>query len=337
MSLATHRPHIRLVATGVALLLAIGATGCGGVTSEARLPSGSIAVVTGSARSSDRGNLVLMGLPEKTSTVLGSGVSGNDALAYLPTRRAIVAVDYAGATPRIVSYDVGGRRITKLVSGRRPAVGKTSIAFCDGSGALDLIDFATSETSVVANIGTNGCTPMAWSADGQLAFVLRAPIHTATSSPISLNILGTDRNIRQIPLPEATIGVGALSWSADSARIALSMDHRRIVVKDVATGETVSSYVGDRAQYAPDKSELAILEYSTTDTDASISIYSGSSLKGERGLGKIRRYGFDWIRGEDAVVIAMDTSVGVWQVGLDRFTSLPVDEKVFGNILWIPR
>ncbi|MDE3096977.1 MAG: hypothetical protein KGK07_13395, partial [Chloroflexota bacterium] len=263
-------------------------------------------------------------------------MSGNDALAYLPTWRAIVAVDYDEGAPRIASYQVGDQTITKVAAGHHPVVRNTSVAFCDASGRLDVMDLERGVASVVADIGTNSCTPMAWSTDGRLAFIARTPTPMATPSSISLDIRGTDGNIKEIAVPEATLGVTALSWSADSTRIAMSVDHRQIIVKDAATGDTVYSFVGDLARYAPEKDELAILQYSTTDLDASISIYSGTSLKGRRDLGKIRRYGLDWIAGSDSVVVAMDTAVGVWQLRTGTFTSLAAGKKVFGNIRWIP-
>lgn len=336
----THSRLLRWVAATAVLAGAATQVRCGGAAPATAPVVGEVALVSGDLTASDRGDLVVIPLSGGAMNVLGSGVSANSPLAYSSADHAILGVSIAGQTPQISSYRLGERTWTKIIDGRKPLLSNTNrLAFCDPDGRLTVMDLITGAATVVASLWSfSSCTPMAWSQDGRLAFVERTPLGSPGGpGPIALFIRNPDGAMKELPVPEAlSLGISAVSWSADGERIALSAPKRQIVVKDANTGETVSSFRGDLARYAPDQDKLAVLHHANLESDASIEVYAGSSLESQRKFGKIRRLGFDWVAGGNAIVVAMDDSIGFWRLRPDNLVTRSVGKKVFANILWIP-
>jgi hypothetical protein len=300
--------------------------------------SGYLAVVKGVAASSDRGDLALISLSDNSLTTIAHSVAASDTPTYSLASNSVIATKYVDTSTEITSYSIGVASEQNLTEGRGPSVRGDKLAFCDLDGRLAVMDFNTRTTSVVAELRSfASCIPFAWSHDGRLAFIAHSPLGATAPAPVGLFIRDANGDLREMPVSEAEFGATAVSWSNDDSYIAVSADHRQIVVKASSTGATVFTLTGDRAQYAADAPELAVLQYSTSDTDAVVAIYDGSRQTRTRSLGRVRRLGFDWIAGGEALALTLDDSFGVWRLGDDALSKTQIDGKLFSNIRFVPQ
>lgn len=305
-----RHPSAILLLTLVALL-GLAQTRCG-TRSKARPDAveGYVTVVK-KATNASRGDLTLISIGDGSSRTLGTSVSDNDYPSYSSTTNSVFTARYLGDSPEIASYSIGDTAEQFAANGHRPTAQGDSLAFCDSQG-LVVMDLRTRVTSVVVAGHYTGCVPLAWSPDGQLAFVETSPLDCRDPCATAVYIWDAIRPLREIPLSEAQFGASAVSWSSDGARIAISADHEQIVVKESSTGATAFILPGTLAKYAPDSSKLAVLKYNVSDT--MIGVYDGKNLMASRSLGPVGSPTFDWISGSDTLALTLNDSLATWGI-----------------------
>jgi len=300
--------------------------------------SGYLIVVKGVAASSDRGDLVIVSLSDGSLATVAHSVATSDTPTYSPATNSVIATKYVGTSTEITSYDTGAASEKSLTEGRGPSVHGDKLAFCDLAGRLAVMDLTTMATSVVAELrALTSCIPFAWSHDGRLAFIARSPLGATAPAPVDLFIQDANGYLRDVPVSEAEFGATDVSWSDDDSYIAVSADHRQIVVKESTTGRTAFTLTGDRARYAADSHELAVLQYSTSDTDALLATYDGARRTRTLSLGRVRRPGFDWIAGGNAIALTLDDSFGVWRLDDDALSKTQLANELFSNVRFVPQ
>jgi hypothetical protein len=120
------------------------------------------------------------------------------------------------------------------------------------------LDAPTEVVEVADHGGERGCPDLAWSNDGTLAFVDRAP--DESPEQLYLFIYRSNSIVRRFALAPGIAGAGDLTWSADAGSVAYE-SNQGVRILSAVDGSLIRTVNGERPRFSPtDETVLAVVD-----------------------------------------------------------------------------
>jgi hypothetical protein len=345
MKITLGRAPVLQVAFGLLLVLA---SSCHAekASPKSTPPAGTIALVRAPKGVNDRGDLVLVTLANGAQRDVASQVSAHESMSVSAEGDRILVVRVLESLKvvrtAIVQVLIATGEVQQVAEGHGPALsGDGTLAYCD-QGRLILRSARpdAGETSIGQLYSTTGCGIHSWSPGGDLAFDALSPLGAKLPAPESLYVRSGNGTLREISLGEDGAVGRDMSWSAARDQVAFAVVNDRVEVRRVSTGETTLTVPGGQVKFDPkENGRLAVIERRQDDDLTTIRVYRGGQVVAQHELDRPLGPGFDWSPGGGQLVIALDSSIAIWNPQTDEFRRIDVadaGQQVFEQVKWLP-